>query len=182
MDFFYFGLSFYHLKTVIVRSPKLVAVHNLEEYSQCADMVKTIKDDLRQLENSEMGGKGKGKWKGKVGKFLEVSLTNSCVVYMYLHQQHAAFSATQLSQLLECRVFKGTSFTRPRLPTWWWRAATWAECSGGGGPLWAECGGGGGCMYIYVVVADCWGGDSDIMSSLSSESLMVEWLAVVEVE
>ena len=81
MDFFYFGLSFYHLKTVIVGSPKLVAVHNLEEYSQCADMVKTIKDDLRQLENSEMGGKGKGKWKGKVGKFVEVSLTNSCVVY-----------------------------------------------------------------------------------------------------
>ena len=64
-----------------------------------------------------MGGKGKGKWKGKVGDFVKVSLTNSCVVYMYLHQQHAAFSATQLSQLLKCQVVKDTSFTRPRLPT-----------------------------------------------------------------
>ena len=57
MDFFYFGLAFYHLKTVIVGSiPKLVAVHELEESSQCTDMLKTIKDDLRELEDSEMGG------------------------------------------------------------------------------------------------------------------------------
>ena len=116
MDFFYFGLSFYHLKTVIVGSiPKLVVVHELEESSQYTDMLKTIKDDLRELEDSEMGGKGKGKW--KVGTFVKVSLTKSCVVYLYHHQQHAAFSATKFSQLLACQVGKHTPFTRPRLPT-----------------------------------------------------------------
>ena len=117
MDFVYFGLSFYHLKTVIVGSiPKLVAVDKLEEFSsEGTDMLKTIKDDLRELEDSEMGGKGKGKW--KVGKVVKVSLTKSCVVYLYHHQQHAAFSATKVSQLLECQVVKHTPFTRPRLPT-----------------------------------------------------------------
>ena len=47
MEFVYFGLSFYHLKTVIVGSiPDIVGVDKLEEYSQCTDMLKTIKDDL----------------------------------------------------------------------------------------------------------------------------------------
>lgn len=64
MDF-YFGLSIYHLKTEIVGSPKLVAVHKLEEYSQCTDMLKTIKDDLRELEDSEMGGRASGR--GRLG-------------------------------------------------------------------------------------------------------------------
>ncbi len=96
VEFFYFGLTFYHLKTrisdtVLSRIPFSIFRQDISE-----EIGKVIQQDIRKLNSNLVGGKKGFKLNGS---FVKLDDKN---IYVYEHSEHATCSSTTLSQLSGC--------------------------------------------------------------------------------
>ena len=96
VEFFYFGLTFCHLKTrisdtVLSRIPFSIFRQDISE-----EIGKVIQQDIRKLNSNLVGGKKGFKLNGS---FVKLDDKN---IYVYEHSEHATCSSTTLSQLSGC--------------------------------------------------------------------------------
>ena len=113
-EFFYFGLQFYYLEV----KDEMEMRRNVIKFSTfdakgSEDMKRTILEDMKNLNNGDVGTKTGYKANGY---FLKVEGLKDRCAYVYTHTQHAQCSRTRLLQISYCLQAEQKKLCLPECP------------------------------------------------------------------
>ncbi len=105
-EFLYLGLRFGYLKTRIKVCPPTILFVRFtnNEFANCEEIRDAIKADVRDMNQTEMGGKKGYTANGSFKKLVGLDKN----VYVYHHTQHATCSGTTFTQLSTCLTMDPT--------------------------------------------------------------------------